>query len=241
MTHIIHKLFSPFTSSISFFSFLILVISTSLSAGELPQESPESIAQRLQHRYDTMESLRFNFYQDTRGEMTGRPRRGSGWAAFYKKEDLSKMRWDYQTPDKQVLLSNGITFSMYFEKLQQMIITSAESLQTDLTYSFFTGKGQLQRDFRIHPADDDFQSEDRSESQVVKLIPAKPHAQVQDIHLWVTNNSLIRRIKIRDHFGTITVLNLSDIEPDGLKDTSEQDLATLFSFSPPQDTEIIHQ
>lgn len=205
------------------------------------QEYPDEIANRLQKRYDEMQSLRFNFYQDTRGEMTGRPRRGSGWAAFFKKDDLNKMRWNYQTPDRQVLLSNGVTFSMYFEKLHQMIVTSAETLDADLTYSFFTGKGNLERDFHIRPPDVDFQSEDRAEFKVIKLIPVKPHSQVQDIHLWVTNDSLIRRIKIRDHFGTITVLSFSNIEANGLSSATDQELALLFSFTPPEDTEIIHQ
>jgi hypothetical protein len=64
---------------------------------------------------------------------------------------------------------------------------------------------------------------------------------VQDIHLWASEESLIRRLTIRDHFGTITVLNLSDIEADSLEQTSPEELAAIFSFSPPQGTEIINQ
>lgn len=230
------------TAYLKFLLLVVVVLTSSYVQGATePPEYPKDIAKRLQQRYDEMTSLKFNFYQDTRGEMTGRPRRGSGWAVFYKKDNISKMRWDYSSPDKQILLNNGTTFSMYFENLQQMIVSSSETLDGDLTYSFFTGQGNLQRDFHIRPADDDFQSEDRADFKVIKLIPLVQHSQVQDIHLWVTTESLIRRIKIRDHFGTITVLNLSDIQPEGLEKITSSEIDALFTFTPPKGTEIITQ
>ena len=177
-------------------------------AADTAVEYPEDVAARLQRRYDAMQSLTFNFYQDIRGEMSGRPRQGSGQAVFYKHDGLARMRWDYTSPDRQVLISDGVLFSMYVANQQQLIITPAENLDADLTYSFFTGKGLLQRDFHIRPANEDEQPENETEFKVIKLIPKTPQSQVQDIHVWVTPESLIRRIKLQDHFGTITVLNL---------------------------------
>lgn len=204
-------------------------------------ESPQEIAKRVQLRYDKMKSLTFTFNQDTRGEITGRPQKGSGTAAFLKSESKSKMRWDYINPKKQILLNDGIEFYMYFEELQQMIISPAESLEQDLTYSFFAGNGQLQDDFHIRPADPDLQGETTADFSVIKLVPIIPHSQVQDIHLWVSADSLIRRIHIQDHFGTITVLNLSDIRANALEGKSQTERDALFSFTPPEDTEIIEQ
>lgn len=208
---------------------------------ETPVETPVDIAKRLQDNYDRMKSLTFQFYQDTRGETVGRARKGSGNAAFIKDGAGSRMRWDYISPSRQVLLSDGKRFSMYFAELNQMIVSPAESLENDLTYSFFSGKGNLLRDFRIHPEDTDFNTESGSDFDVLKLVPITPHSQVQDIHIWVTHDSLIRRIKIRDHFGTITVLNLSTILEDGLQDKSREEIDALFSFTPPEGTEIIEQ
>lgn len=204
-------------------------------------ESPEDIAQRLQLRYDHMQSLTFNFNQDTRGEITGRPRKGSGTATFLKSASKNQMRWDYTNPKRQVLLNDGVLFYMYFEELQQMIISPAENLEKDLTYSFFSGKGKLQDDFHIRPADPDFGNDTATDFKVIKLVPITPQSQVQDIHLWVTTDSLIRRIHIQDHFGTVTVLNLSNIQPDALKNMSRSQTEALFSFTPPKDTEIIRQ
>jgi outer membrane lipoprotein carrier protein len=152
------------------------------------------------------------------------------------------MRWDYVSPDQQVLISDGVTLSMYFSNLKQLIISPAEQLDADLTYSFFTGKGVLKRDFHIRPANEDEQSTNEDEFKIIKLIPKTPHSQVQDIHLYVTNASLIRRIKIRDHFGTVTVLNLSDIEVDTvMKGKKPEEIEAIFTFVPPPGTEIIRQ
>ena len=205
------------------------------------EEYPEDIALRLQQKYDTMTSLAFKFNQDTRGEITGRPRKGSGNATFLKGSDKSKMRWDYTDPKKQVILSDGTHFYMYFEELKQMIIAPAETLEKDLTYSFFAGNGRLQNDFYIRPPNPEFTSDKDVGFKVIKLVPIKPHSQVQDIHLWVSSDSLIQRIHIQDHFGTITVLNLSDIKPDALHGRSQEETAALFSFDPPKGTEIIEQ
>jgi outer membrane lipoprotein carrier protein len=230
------------------FSLLVCVLISISTAvlGQQPaqpqaQEFPEEVAKRLQNRYDGMRSLSFTFHQDTRGELSGKPRKGTGKAIFSKKSEQHKMRWDYSAPDTQVLVSDGVHFSMYFEKLQQMIITSAENLDKDLTYSFFTGKGNLQTDFHIRPADAELQSGSESTLQVIKLIPKSPQSQVQDIHIWVTKDSLARRIHLKDHFGTITVLNFSEIQPNALKTKSEKEIVSLFSFSPPDGTEIIEQ
>jgi outer membrane lipoprotein carrier protein len=219
---------------------VFLTLTTTAFAGADSVEYPEDIAARLQVRYDTMQSLNFNFYQDIQGEMTGRPRQGSGRAVFLKNDGKARMRWDYVSPEQQVLISDGVVFSMYFANLKQLIISPAEQLDTDLTYSFFTGKGVLKRDFHIRPANEDEQSSNEDEFKVIKLIPKTPQSQVQDIHLYVTSSSLIRRITIRDHFGTVTVLNLSDIEVDtAMNGKSPAEIEALFTFVPPPGTEII--
>lgn len=205
-----------------------------------PGETPEDTAKRLQQKIDSIQSLTFNFYQQTRGKMTGRPRKGSGKAVFFKKDGISRMRWDYHSPDKQVLVSDGTVFSMYFDKLKQMIVNPAESMDNDLTYSFFTGKGNLTEDFQILPPDKKA-GLDTAEFKIIKLVPGQIHSQIQDVHVWVTQSSLIRRMNIRDHFGTETILNFNDIQVDALVDTDEKILQALFSFIPPDDTEIIEQ
>lgn len=230
-------------SRLTFPLFLLLLFSLfPLSVSATTTETPEAIAARLQERYDKMTSLSFTFKQQSHGQVSGRPRTGGGKALFYKTGKNSRMRWDYTEPDRQVLISDGTTFSMYFEALNQMIVTPAESLESDLTYTFFSGKGKIAELFHILPSD--FESGEETENpaspKVIKLVPKEEQSQVQTIHLWVDADSLIRRIELRDYFDTVTLLNLSSIAVDDLT-ASQKDIGALFLFVPPEGTEIINQ
>lgn len=234
---------------ILFFLFLTLSASPLLA---LAEESPEEAAGRLQKRYDEIHSLSFDFIQDTRGQLSGRPKKGRGQAFFVKsvKHDSKAgkpgmMRWNYSDPDQQVLVSDGEAFSMYFARLNQMIVSSAESLKQDLTYSFFTGSGNLLQDFTVQaPAEVNLNDGQESQEQttVIQLIPkARQQSQVASIQLWITEDSLIRRIEILDYFDTLTVLNFSNIKINTLSPDDTALMKHLFTFAPPEGTEIIHQ
>jgi outer membrane lipoprotein carrier protein len=232
------------------FTLLFLFLPWTVSAGQNDTESPEDIARRLQQTYDQISSLSFHFTQNTAGELTGRPQQGSGTAWFIKEkkgkgipETIGKMRWDYTTPDKQILVSDGVDFSMYFARLEQMIVSPAEVLRSDITYSFFTGSGNLLNDFSISEPNPEFTPEkkDAGRSKVIKLTPKENQSQVNEIHLWVTTDSLIQRIDILDHFDTRTTLDLSDLQINTLSTNDRKAMDALFTYTPPEGTEIIYQ
>ena len=222
---------------------VILPFCPGIAQADEQQEYPEDIATRLQNRYDAMTSLTFTFTQNTKGQVSGRPQTGSGQAFFAKTAGISRMRWNYAAPNQQILVSDGTTFSMYFAELKQMIISPAASLDHELTYSFFSGRGNLRQDFHILPANQEYLSTTPLADgiKIIKLVPQEQQTQVQDIHLWVTADSLIKRIEIRDHFDTITNLTLSEVKANSLDGQDEKALADLFSFTPPEGTEIINQ
>ncbi|MCK9173957.1 MAG: outer membrane lipoprotein carrier protein LolA [Desulforhopalus sp.] len=227
-----------------FLSLLIPAV-TPVSAAEKAETTgntivaPSVIAERIQQTYDGMHSLAFDFHQITSGDMTGRPQRGAGHSAFLRKGSVHKMRWEYTEPDEQIIVSNGITLSMYFKKLQQMIVSPADSISADLTSSFFSGRGRLTDDFTITKPDEEY-SEAVKNMTVLKLTPKRAQ-QALDIHIWVDDKDLIRRLAIRDHFGTVTTMNLSGIKVNALSGISTSELNKLFTFTPPKGTEIIEQ
>jgi outer membrane lipoprotein carrier protein len=229
--------------------FFLLLLTLFLTYGEksalaeTTEEYPADIAARIQQKYDQMTSLSFLFSQRSQGQIGGRPKTGSGNAYFSKNGKTSRMRWNYTAPDEQVLISDGTTFSMFFAELKQMIITPAENLDSDLTYSFFSGRARLEEKFYILPPDPEYISGSATKDQpkAIKLVPRESQSQVKSIHLWVAGDSLIRRIEMRDHFDTVTQLNLKDISVDFLAQESKATAEKLFSFTPPEGTEIIRQ
>ncbi|MFH2123899.1 MAG: outer membrane lipoprotein carrier protein LolA [Pseudomonadota bacterium] len=229
---------------------LFLLLHQPLFAGQNVNESPEDIARRLQHAYDQISSLTFHFTQNTEGELSGRPQQGSGTAWFVKEKKspeapgtVGKMRWDYTSPDKQILVSDGVEFSMYFAKLSQMIVSPAETMRSDITYAFFTGSGNLLKDFSISAPNPEFTPDTKSvESyKVIKLTPKENQSQVSEIHLWVTSDSLIQRMEILDYFDTHTSLEFSDLQVNTLATDDPKAMDALFSYTPPEGTEIIYQ
>jgi len=154
------------------------------------------------------------------------------------------MRWNYHGDKPQVLVSDGKNFSMYFAKLQQMIVTPAADMQQDIIYSFFSGTGKLHDNFIASPPDSTVAFTDLQGDmtfEILKLIPKEIQSQINNIHLFITEDSLIRRIEIKDHFDTLTILSLTNLAPNSLNEKDKKSLNQLFTFTPPADTEIIHQ
>ncbi len=197
----------------------------------------ESVARHVQENYETAQGMSADFTQVTTLKLSRRQRQGSG-RVILRKPGL--MRWDYYSPDRQVLISNGTTLTMYFEKSHQLITSPArEYLQSDVTYGFFTGTGDILRDFIVSFADGARFARDTA--YLLKLVPKQQQPQVAQLYLWVNApDFLIQRLQIIDHFNTVTDLSFSNIRMYAIGDAAGID-AGLFEFSPPPDTEIINQ
>lgn len=207
-----------------------------------PQTAAQSInsveiAQKLQSTYENATNLVADFNQTTSMKFSGRVRQGSGSMIFLKP---GRMRWDYITPDHQVLVSDGESISMYFEKSNQMIMSNAKDyLQSDVTYSLFTGTGDILKDFDI--VEPDFEN-DLEGSHLIKLIPKSTHPHVSFIHAWIsTGTFLLEHLQIVDHFDTVTDLYFESVQIDSDSYDGREITKNLFFYTPPADTEIIKQ
>jgi len=216
-----------------FFSVLFL-LPTQVAAQAL---NSLEIAQKLQNTYKKATSLVADFNQTTSIKFSDRVRHGSGSMIFLKP---GRMRWDYIAPDHQIIISDGETITMYFGKSNQMIISNARDyLQSDVTYSFFSGTGDILKDFDIDEAD--FKNT-RENSHLIKLIPKSTHPHVSYIHAWITDGIfLLEHLQIVDHFDTVTDLFFESLEIDSNSYGDREITKDIFSYTPPPDTEIIKQ
>ena len=193
--------------------------------------SPQAVAQKIQATYAATKTLRAEFKQTTASRMSARERLGAGTMVLAKP---GLMRWDYTEPDQQVFVCDGEKISMYFAKEKQMMVSPAkEYLESDVTYAFFTGKGDIQRDFVVAgPEEEDLTQ--AQETYELKLTPKQGHPQIDFISLWVDRKSfLMTRLKVTDKFGTTTDLIFSKLA------TNQEVKAADFRFTPPEGTEIV--
>jgi outer membrane lipoprotein carrier protein len=233
----IHKAILYYTYRIICSSPLFLIAFIAVSPASGQEIDPGHIASKLQSTYETAANIVAQFSQTTTMKFSPRVRQGAGKMIFLKP---GRMRWDYTIPDYQVLISDGETISMYFEKSSQMIKSNAKDyLRSDVTYSFFAGTGNILKDFDINgPA---FEN-DQPDTYLIKLIPKSTHPQVSSMHAWISRETfLIKQLQIIDHFDTVTNLYFTNIMIDADSYDNRKIGEDLFYFTPPAGTEIIEQ
>ncbi|MFN2352925.1 MAG: outer membrane lipoprotein carrier protein LolA [Desulfopila sp.] len=235
---------------LSFIVFAIPLLCTMQTSGaaEKTDTAPLKTARQLKERLTKLSSLHFQFTQRTEGQMSGRVRTAQGEAYFIKSGEEAKMRWDYLKPDRQVIISDGSELTMYFANLNQMIVAPADSLQQDVTYTFFTGTRSIEEDFIVRRGEKSpgtnttpGQAITSKETQRIKLLPKSSESQVKSIRLWIVDTSTIKRIEIIDKFDTVTTLDIDNIEENSLTSGRSAVDEDFFNFTPPKNTEIIRQ
>lgn len=191
--------------------------------------TPMALARKLQARYEETKTMAADFKQSASVPMSTRKRLGAGRLVISKP---GRIRWDYLTPDRQVLISDGKKVSMYVADSGQMIVQPvSQYINSDVTYAFFAGTGNIVRDFNVLLPE----RQGDASLKVIKLVPKVEHPQVDYLHVWIDDNFMVRRLEIVDHFGSITDLSFSNIR------RNEPVSPDLFVFTPPLGTEIIEQ
>jgi len=194
--------------------------------------TPIAVAEKLQQTYNKTTTLSADFRQLSAMRMQRRQREATGTMILSKPGHI---RWNYLQPDRQVLISNGDTVSMYFEKNQQMMVMPADRyLNSDVTYAFFVGNGDISRDFTIMEPDAAPLLADGQ--YCIKLLPKETHPQLSYMHLWISSSTwMVERIQLVDQLDSTTDLFFTNII------TNQPVADKTFLFTPPPDTEIIEQ
>lgn len=223
-----------------FMSPRFMVLLTCLLAFSTTEVQADSKAlENIQNVYSKLTSLRFDFQQITHSG--GRSRQGSGNSVFYRisPERPGIIRWNYTHPEVQIILNDGKQLFIYTQKDKQVIITSAEEMQKDITYSFFNKQRNIAEDFTVGPAESRFLG--NSQLQGLQLIPKQPHGQVKTVHLWFDTQYIIHRLIMEDHFETLTELFFTTIELNTLPVGSTRTEEALIRLNLPPGTEEIRQ
>ncbi len=200
----------------------LLFIGTA-AAGEV-----DDVVSKLQKNYQEMNDYRASFLQETKIQGYPRPQRSAG-EVFYRKP--GKMRWNYSTPEKQEIVTDGRTVWLYTPALNQVMQADfAATNQSKVAAAFLSGMGNLKRDFIVlldEPAgpDDDYR---------VVLKPKEDGDTMKSLILTVDRKSChIKRSELLDIYDNITVVTLTDFRVNlGLKNS-------MFEFQPPKGVEIV--
>jgi outer membrane lipoprotein carrier protein len=149
--------------------------------------------------------------------------------AFFKRPD--KMRWEYETPDRQTIITDGNRLWIYRPDDNQVMVGEAPSFFEDgKGFSFLSDMKSIKKRFTIlldKKAEDGY--------HVLKLLPRQKTFDVTVIYLFVSiKNFEVAKIVTYNSYGDETRIELHDIRFNPKLDNS------IFHFKIPQGVEILH-
>jgi len=221
---------------------LVLVASFVFVEPTVAAVGAKDILAKVTERYSTIDTLSARFKQVAFYQQLNR-RSVSEGRVFLKgplkdgtEEIPAKMRWEYEFPTKDVIVSNGVTLWMYQPDIMQVVETDASRGPLPIIMRLLTGfsgiegtvGGELEDDFLI-----DIIREGK-ESWGVSMAPTYGETSFNRLVVKINKNSfLVEGVKVVDPYGVETTVSLKDIKINlGLKDR-------IFRFDAPKGVTVV--
>jgi outer membrane lipoprotein carrier protein len=190
------------------------------------ERSPETLARALQQRYQAVRDFRADFVQTSRGGALGTESRGEGSVSVKKP---GRMRWVYTRPERQEIISDGVTLYRYFPEDREVDQTRVPpDDQATTSMQFLAGRGDITRDFTAAGAEPPVAG-----TIGLKLTPRNSEPDFEHLVVGLDPKTLqIRALTTRDRLGadnTIVFRNMR--ENTGVPDST-------FAFTPPKGVRV---
>jgi outer membrane lipoprotein carrier protein len=140
------------------------------------------------------------------------------------------MRWEYEKPDRQIVISDGFQLWIYRPDDNQVMMGKAPSFFGDgKGASFLSDIGKIRKNFSIT-----LEKSKTKDYYLLKLLPIEKQFDLGSIYLLISKKLFdVVRIVTYNSFGDETRIELSSLQFD-------QDLdKSLFSFITPEGAEIL--
>ena len=112
-----------------------------------PVAEEKDLLQLIQKQYQSIRSFSGRFIQSSHRAETETGFKKAEGLVSYKRP--GKMRWLYEAPEEQLLVTNGQTMWLYDPLLENVTVQKLEKITEGTALSFLLGLGNLQADF-IH-------------------------------------------------------------------------------------------
>ena len=207
---------------------LILLLPLAVPEALKAQGRPlEEIIAQVQKLYDTHEDFKASFVQESWVKSLGKKQVAEG-GVYFKKP--GKMRWNYQKPVKQEIVSDGKNLWNYRPGDKQVVVSPmTQAFQTKVPSTFLAGIGNLQKDFQARWG----KEPSAGEAYSLELIPREDHGGLEKLSLLIDReNFKILEARMQDLMGNVTQIRFSKIQFDNRLSDS------LFTFTPPPGVEV---
>jgi outer membrane lipoprotein carrier protein len=206
---------------------IVAMLAPGARAAEL---SAAQLAQALQLKYDSIKDFSADFSHTYQGGVLRKHLTERGHVLIKKP---GRMRWEYQTPQKKLFVSDGVKIYSYVPEDNQVIVSSVpEGDRAGAPVLFLAGKGNLTRDFT--PEIVDVPAGFPPQTRAIKLVPKAPQSDYDSLILVVDQPSLtLRGIVTNDAQGGQSAISFANLKENvGTPDK-------VFTFSIPRGAEVI--
>ena len=162
-----------------------------------------TVAAQVQSFYNQTLTIETEFFQTYFYKLYNRYERSKGKVVFKKP---GKMRWDYSRPNRKVIAADGQKLTIFDPgqkgEVPQLFERQLSEHQLPLAFSFLTGTGRLDQDFkfRLLPR----RRNQQFPGNILELRPRKPSAHFERLLFYVSAGStpgVVLRVLIIDATG----------------------------------------
>lgn len=210
--------------------FTVLVLSqTALSkqGGDL-----DTIVDNIQKKYETINDFHSDFVQEAEVRALKKTQKAFGEVWFKKP---GKMRWNYYSPTKDTIVSNGSKLWYYSEQDNQVLESTLSELSGDTTSTtLLSGLGKIRKLFKVRHVKD--KGLNVNSGYLLELIPKDVNEdEIKNKVIINVNKSsyLVETIFLFDPFGNQTKISLLKTKVN--KKISDK----IFTFDPPKGAEVV--
>ena len=185
----------------------------------------DAIVSKIQKTYDGIQDIHANFVQFTTSASIKTTQKAEG-VVYFKKPGM--MKWEYKSPSKDIIVSDGNTIWIYQQDIGQVMIGNALDNATSISNNFLAGMGNLKKDFDIELAEQD------NAAYLLKLAPKTPQPNVQKLYIAADKKTfLVVKTILYDLMGNETKVIFENIK-------TKQSLSdSIFKFKIPEGVKVV--
>jgi len=203
---------------------LIGLVFVCLSSFSLSCQSASSDARvRLDDFFTKVTTMQANFIQEIRDEKGKFRQKSTGKMSLHRP---GRFRWEYTSPDKHLIVSDGGSVWIYDEDLDQVTVKSMQKTLASAPVGLLISKQPVNKQFQVTPM------KSTGRLDWFHLIPHKKDSDFTSMDIGIDQKG-IQEMVLQDKFGQETIIHMSGVKIDP-KINAKQ-----FQFKPPAGADII--
>lgn len=182
----------------------IIAVALLVAAARGSADTTEDIVRRIQQRYDATVDFTAVVHQELALVSAGKTLSAEGSVAYLRP---GRMRWEFQGPDRQLIVADGTTLWFYQPEEKQVLRAPFRAaFRSTAPVSFLIGVGRIADDFTATVESSD------ATSIVLSLLPKESSPEVGRLRLTIDARTYdILGAEVHDPLGNVTRLRFADL------------------------------